>query len=672
MSFLAPSVLWALGLLAIPIIIHLFQLRRFKKVFFSDIRFLEAIQQQTKNRQQLKHLLVLLMRLLAVTAMVLAFAQPYIPKGTATIPFDAPVYIFLDNSPSMEADGPKGNLFNNGKEKVLEILAVFGEQHPYKLISNDQPRPDRDFLDAPTLKRTLAQLQPTGASRTFAEILKAVASDAQSAQSARFFYISDFQEASVDSVAMESVAGLQVTLVPLMDVQEIANLSIDSVWFNNPILQPGFEQELTVAITNHSTTAQQTTNLQLNLNGVLRGVQKVVVPAAAETQVKLRFTPNETGLIQGTVTIEDSPIRFDDTYHFSINISNSRVAYHLYDGKPNEKIARILTDPFTQYEAAPLQKINFTTLENADLLVLEGLNEYTSGLVGALATALSAGKNLLIIPAADYQPGQYAALENLLGIQLGERQTDSARTRTLHFADPFFSGVFQETNENVLLPTFKQYFALKGRIKPLLTLPNGLPVAGRIDLGGQAIVLAVPLLANWSNLEQHPILLPLAYQGLIYREVQINIAHAIGTLGANTFTIPQFNPDFPVLLRNVETQEESIPPKQQFGNRHQLFAGEVVHQPGFYEVVHNTNVVGLMAFNIAKAESVTRYVAPESLEKTLAANGWQLGLPTKQLGGNLTQALLENEKGRPLWPFFIAAAVAFLLFESLIIRWKQT
>jgi len=65
MQFLYPSFLYALLALAIPIIIHLFFFRRFKKVYFTNVRFLKEIKEETSARQRLKNLLVLLMRLLA-------------------------------------------------------------------------------------------------------------------------------------------------------------------------------------------------------------------------------------------------------------------------------------------------------------------------------------------------------------------------------------------------------------------------------------------------------------------------------------------------------------------------------------------------------------------------------------------------------------------------------
>ena len=85
MKFLYPQFLYALTALAIPIIIHLFNFRKFKTIYFSNVRFLKEVKQQTKAQSELKHLLILLSRLLAITSLVLAFAQPYIPENNQIV-----------------------------------------------------------------------------------------------------------------------------------------------------------------------------------------------------------------------------------------------------------------------------------------------------------------------------------------------------------------------------------------------------------------------------------------------------------------------------------------------------------------------------------------------------------------------------------------------------------
>ena len=74
MQFKYPELLYALFLLLIPILIHLFQLRRFQKVSFTNVSFLKKVSMQTRKSSQIKKWLILLLRLLAIAAIVIAFA----------------------------------------------------------------------------------------------------------------------------------------------------------------------------------------------------------------------------------------------------------------------------------------------------------------------------------------------------------------------------------------------------------------------------------------------------------------------------------------------------------------------------------------------------------------------------------------------------------------------
>jgi hypothetical protein len=100
MKFLYPEFLFGLFTLAIPIIIHLFNFRKSKKVYFSSIRFLQNIKKSTSQKRKLKHYLILFSRLLFLTFLVLAFAQAFLPS-TDRNPQAESVYVYLDNSSSM-------------------------------------------------------------------------------------------------------------------------------------------------------------------------------------------------------------------------------------------------------------------------------------------------------------------------------------------------------------------------------------------------------------------------------------------------------------------------------------------------------------------------------------------------------------------------------------------
>ncbi len=98
MNFVYPEFLWALFALAIPVIIHLFNFRRYKTLYFSSLKFIKHVDQQTRSTQKVKHLLVLALRILALAALIFAFAQPYIPVESSAGSGGKPVLaIYIDN-----------------------------------------------------------------------------------------------------------------------------------------------------------------------------------------------------------------------------------------------------------------------------------------------------------------------------------------------------------------------------------------------------------------------------------------------------------------------------------------------------------------------------------------------------------------------------------------------
>src|SRR5437868_3652994 len=138
MQFVYPGFLFALSALSIPIIIHLFNFRRFRRILFTNVRFLQEIKQDTRSRSRLKHLLILLCRLLAVTFLVLAFAQPLIPAGkNAIVGGVKHVSIYIDNSYSMDAVGKNGSLVETAKKKAREIANAYQPADKFQLLTTD-------------------------------------------------------------------------------------------------------------------------------------------------------------------------------------------------------------------------------------------------------------------------------------------------------------------------------------------------------------------------------------------------------------------------------------------------------------------------------------------------------------------------------------------------------
>ena len=119
MQFKYPEILFALFLLLIPIFIHLFQLRRFQRVEFTNVAFLKKVTIQTRKSSQIKKWLILLVRLLALACVIIAFAQPFTASKTA-VSANKETVIYIDNSYSMQAKGNKGNLLERALQDLFE------------------------------------------------------------------------------------------------------------------------------------------------------------------------------------------------------------------------------------------------------------------------------------------------------------------------------------------------------------------------------------------------------------------------------------------------------------------------------------------------------------------------------------------------------------------------
>src|SRR5687767_236761 len=119
MTFVSPLFLWALAAILVPIAIHLFNFRKYKKVYFTNVRFLKELQQESKSKSRLKEILVLIARCLTITCLVLAFCQPFIPDQNQNTlkQGSTAVGLYIDNSFSMQNVNKQGALLEVAKTR---------------------------------------------------------------------------------------------------------------------------------------------------------------------------------------------------------------------------------------------------------------------------------------------------------------------------------------------------------------------------------------------------------------------------------------------------------------------------------------------------------------------------------------------------------------------------
>src|ERR1043165_1481596 len=212
MSFTYPSFLFALSAIAIPIIIHLFNFRKFKTVYFSNVRFLKEVKQETQAKSKLKHLLDLAARILALIFLVLAFAQPYLPvENQKVIAGDKAVSIFVDNSFSMEAVNKNGRLLDDAKKRALEILSAYKPTDQFQLLTNDFEGKHQRLVSKEEFIDLLDDVKISPASRSLEEIISRqtdLLSQSEN-KSRTAFILSDFQKSLADASQIKSDSSIR-------------------------------------------------------------------------------------------------------------------------------------------------------------------------------------------------------------------------------------------------------------------------------------------------------------------------------------------------------------------------------------------------------------------------------------------------------------------------------
>lgn len=323
MSFLYPSFLFALAAIAIPIIIHLFNFRRYKTVYFTNVRFLREVKEQTDSRSRLKHLLILLCRILAIIFLVLAFAQPFIRnKSTAVNTGKKAVSVFIDNSFSMGqlvADVP---LIEQAKLKAREIVTAYAADDEFQLLTGDFEGSHQRLVDKDEMLNLIKEVQPSTKSRSFSDIIsrQMQALNKSNASQKVIFTLSDFQKNFSDFSLLKTDSNFQINIVPLTP-KITANLYIDTCWMESPVQIRGQVNTLLVRIRNAGDLPVENGRLTLQVNNQTKAISNFSVAASSFVIDSISYTITETGWSRAELSIIDHPITFDDTYFLSYAVS---------------------------------------------------------------------------------------------------------------------------------------------------------------------------------------------------------------------------------------------------------------------------------------------------------------------------------------------------------------
>jgi hypothetical protein len=656
---------------------------------FTNVSFIKDIQVQTRKQSKLKHLIILALRILALCALVIGFAQPFIPYSQSTRNTEAgnAVSIYLDNSFSMDAQSGYGPLLEEGRKKAAEIAAAYKASDKFQLLTNDFEGIHQRLVTKDEFLQMLDKVTSSPVPRKTSEVITRQMDLLQNMQAKNktLYLISDFQKSTTDLASLKTDTAVQLMLVPLK-ANPTPNISIDSCWFTSPVHQAGKNVKLKVLIKNVSDQSYEKVPLKLTINENQKAISSFSLPPFGSTVAELGYNDAEPGLRYGKLEITDSPVIYDDAFYFSYNLSANIPVLVVDQGTPNVYLTSLLkSDSTFHYVRQAQQNLDFSSFSSYSLIILDELNSLSSGLSQELVRFVNQGGSLLIIPSGTIDQGSYSALLRQLGSPpFGTLNKTKMKINKLALNHPLFQDVFDEVPVNIDLPTVLSAYDLGGTSRSnrdiLISMQNNAAFLSLQNAGeGKIYLLASPLDPAYSNFPQHALFVPVMYKIALMSRPETRLYYTIGSDERIPYDRKINGNDKVIKIKQLKGSFEFIPMQARVKTGSDkdteaasgLFVKDQIREAGLYQIIEGDNVTRGLAFNYSRAESDLSAYSPAELRDMCSKAGLKNAKIFETSNKNLTTVIEEMHAGLRLWKWFIMLALLFLAGEVLILRfWK--
>ncbi len=635
MQFKNPELLWALSLLLIPLIIHLFQLRRFKKTRFTNVKLLKKVVSESRRSSTLKKWLLLFARLSLIAALVLAFAQPFLANESALTKKENVIYV--DNSFSMQLKKDGASLLENAVQDLIKHLPA---DERFSLFTNDRTFKNVTLRD---IQNDLLTLSTGQNQLDFQEIsLKGntLFSDDRTTDK-NLIIISDFQQ-DMFGTTLDSIHIGQRNLVQL-SASEYTNISIDTAYLDTEnIGQPTLITQLS------SDNIVENTPVSLYNGDNL--IAKTSASFDEENTAKVYFTLPDNKSIKGKIQIADTGLLYDNYLYFIID-EREKIRVLSVGPEDHQYLGKIYRDDEFIFSTYRLDNLNYGDLTNQNLIILNGLRKIPTSLATSLRSFTDDGNSITIIPSSEIDLNSYNLLvSNYFSTSIGEHVVADRNITNIAFSHPLYRNVFEKSVSNFQYPKVSDYYTVNSSALAALSFENGMPFL----LGNDGFFLfSAPLFDENSSFKNSPLIVPTFYN---MARQSLQLPELYNILGQN-FTI-----DVPVtlgkdqILKVKKDSYEYIPRQQSRTKKVSLFFEEGLDTDGIYFIEEDQNPIKYIALNFPRKESKLVY---QELERIPAA------LKTTSIS-SLFETIEKNNTVSELWKWFVILALLFMIIEILI------
>ena len=640
MQFKHPELLYALLLLIIPILIHLFQLRRFQKVAFTNVKFLKTVSLQTRKSSQLKKWLTLITRLLLFAAIIIAFAQPFI-SNSKIFNAKSEMVIYLDNSFSMQAKGVNGTLLNSAIQNLIESL---DENEKFTLLTNSTTFPNTSLK---AIRNELIKMEYAPNQLDYqALLLKSnqwFSKDSTSLKN--LLLVSDFQEKG-NLLNIPADTEISTKLIWQKPVNK-NNINIDSVYVSKSDIET---VTLTVSI-NTQGSAIETLPVSLYNGDALVAKSSVNL----ESEASVDFTLPIDQLFNGKISIEDSNLQYDNNLFFNFD-TRAKIKILSINESKDEFLEKIYTKDEFEYVSYQFSALDYNNLESQNLIILNEIAEVPNSLIVALKVFSEKGGHVLIIPSDKLVLNSYNQLFTNYNLPKFDSIINSEKRITeINFSHPLLANVFDKKINNFQYPKVNSFYDTNISGSSVLKYEDG---SSFLSKSGNSFTFTSALNNINSNFKNSPLIVPVIYnigkQSLKLAELYYTVGEA-HKIDINT---KLFQDDILTLGNGEQTV---IPLQQTYANKVELITNEYPENAGIISVYNKKSRISNLSFNYNRDESLLSYMDVDAIK----------GATVNESIASTINDIKSTTNVNELWKWFVIFALAFLVIEMLILKFLK-
>ncbi|MCO6472295.1 MAG: BatA domain-containing protein [Melioribacteraceae bacterium] len=685
MIFLNPTVLFGLLAASIPVLIHLLNLRKLKKIEFSTLAFLKELQKTKIRRIKLKQWILLALRILLILLLVSAFARPTIESvtlGGASSAAKTSSVIILDNSFSMSKITDKGSYFNIAKATAKRLIDNLNSGDNISVLATADGRQDLiGYANPEHIKSLVDNIEISD--RTFSAeeaLLRAVTILNESKDfNKEIYFLSDFQNSSFPQNAMTELEIENPELVKFytfnFDGRGIDNIAITDLSVNNQIFELNKTIEFNAELKNFSERDFDNLVVSLFINGERSAQKSTAITSGQTVNVNFETVLTKSGVLDVIAEIEDDDILHDNKRYLNISVPEKFNVLIAYENKSD---AHFLTTALNysadeeqiQTDEIFLKNILSKNLNEFDVLfIIAGKEEYSYK--DLLEDYLKTGGKIVIIPSSNaeqvylndlMQRFDLGTIVSLVELSREEKPIKADSFDELH---PMFTNLFETEKRDFNPPEFYKYFRTKNSPSSgkIISFEDKSPfLLQKKDNSGALFLFTSSLTLDWNDFPLKGLFAPLIIKSVFYLTQQKEIEEkiiagmpvSVDLRKKNSPQIKVSGPDD--MVEFITSDTLTCSGFLQYNN---------TSNRGFYKFYSGDKLIDFKAVNVDKKESETNFLMDDEIEKFISETGFKNVFPL-DIESNYIEDIYQSRFGLELWKYFLIAALIVALIEMYV------